>query len=424
MNQELTSAARIQAVRILSVWQETENFPDRMLEQVGRDHAFTLQLVYGVVRFRRPLHYLLKLLVERRPHPLVESALHIGLLQLLYLKDVQDHAAINETVDAVKALGRPMDAPFVNAVLREAQRRQRGLMGQLTRQKPGIALSHPDQLVHRWKKQFGIRRMNGICEWNNQVPQTVIRLFQSRTNMAEYQKQLSRAGVEAAPHPFAPRECLSIQHGVKIPDLPGFREGLFSVQDPATLAAPRLLKPVPGEKILDGCAAPGGKAMLMADLMGDEGSLTALELHRDRMERLEQNLTRAGFEITSAVRGDAASWAPGSGIPFDGVLLDVPCSNTGVIRRRPDVRWRFSEDRLKALNATQRRILDHSANLVRPGGRLVYSTCSIEPEENEELVLGWLKHRTDYRFVKAVKLIPGQRDTDGAYAALLVRSEG
>jgi 16S rRNA (cytosine967-C5)-methyltransferase len=201
------------------------------------------------------------------------------------------------------------------------------------------------------------------------------------------------------------------------------------VQDPSTIMAVEMLDPKPQERILDACAAPGGKTVAMAEAMGGGGTLTAMDIHADRMGYLHENLARMGFSGVRVIEGDMAACRPGGeGVPdlegqvFDGILLDVPCMNTGVLQRRADARWRFAPDRLGSVCATQLAILEGAATRLRIGGRLVYSTCSLEAEEDEGLVAGWLKVHPNFELLLEKKRFPPKDGTDGAYAALVKRN--
>jgi 16S rRNA (cytosine967-C5)-methyltransferase len=204
-----------------------------------------------------------------------------------------------------------------------------------------------------------------------------------------------------------------------VTSLPGFADGAFYVQDPSTSVAPALLNPQPGETVLDACAAPGGKAMQLAELMKGQGTLVAMDPAADRLKPLRENVARLKWDFISVVEGDITKQPPAA--RFNAILLDVPCTNTGVIRRRPDARWRFSPERLRAACDKQEAILDAAAACLNPGGRIVYSTCSLELEENEGQVDRWLARHADFRLADSRKLFPPETQTDGAYAALLVK---
>jgi 16S rRNA (cytosine967-C5)-methyltransferase len=182
-----------------------------------------------------------------------------------------------------------------------------------------------------------------------------------------------------------------------------------------------LLDPRPGESVLDACAAPGGKTAMMAGMMEGKGELVAMDVHDDRLDTLQDTIKRTGWDFVKILKGDAAKGFPQKDKQFDAVLMDVPCMNTGVLRRRVDARWRFTRDRIEMIKKTQRQILTAMSKHVKPGGRLVYSTCSLEVEENEEMVNRWVREQKEFRLVKAKRLFPPKSGTDGAYAALLVK---
>jgi 16S rRNA (cytosine967-C5)-methyltransferase len=276
----------------------------------------------------------------------------------------------------------------------------------LEKQPAAVRLSHPTVLIERWTKQFGADAAIRLCEWNNRRADVVIRV----------NKTLQ---IEGQPHPFAPDRFLILPRGVSVTSLPGFTDGAFYVQDPSTSIAPALLNPRPGETVLDACAAPGGKTMQIAELMKGQGTLVAMDPAADRLKPLRENVARLKWNFINVVERDITKDTTAA--RYDAILLDVPCTNTGVIRRRPDARWRFSPERLRAACDKQAAILDAAAASLNPGGRIVYSTCSLELEENEGQVDRWLSRHAEFRLADSKKLFPPESQTDGAYAALLVR---
>jgi 16S rRNA (cytosine967-C5)-methyltransferase len=210
---------------------------------------------------------------------------------------------------------------------------------------------------------------------------------------------------------------------VRVESLPGYGQGGFIIQDPAARGAVELLDVQPGQRVLDACAAPGGKTLQIAARLGGKGRLVAMDLHADRLPPLRDNLARAGFGWVEVATGDAAAPRPASDDwRFDRILLDVPCSNTGVLRRRPDARWRFTARRLAALARTQAAILRNTLAWLAPGGRLVYSTCSLEPEENRDLLDALLRDVPGLRLLGAIDRLPMRDATDGAFAAALAHT--
>jgi 16S rRNA (cytosine967-C5)-methyltransferase len=318
-------------------------------------------------------------------------------------------------------------AGFANGVLRNLQRAREGLQQELAATPLALRESHPDDLVARWTRTFGAEETSRICSVDNLPAATTLTVlpFTDAAKAETIATRLRASGADARVHPLEPA-AVTLGHGVRIRDLPGFKEGLFTVQDAAPLAALRLLAPQPGETILDACAAPGGKTLQIAAAVGPAGRVIAADLHEDRLAPLRENVARCGFadRVTIAACDASDSTALAALFPNgrpDAILVDVPCSNTGVLRRRADARWRFSEKRLESLRHVQLAILESVAAL--GPGRIVYSTCSLEPEEDEDVVAAFLAQNADYRLERSGKLLPDDSPRDGAFAALLRRTD-
>lgn len=420
--------SRATAARILAAWLQSGEIPARMLEGVEADRAFVTELVHGVVRWHRPLTWIRSRFARRKPPHPVEAVLLVGLYQLLMMDHVQEFAAVHETVEAAKMEAGAGSGRFVNAVLRRVQAEGRKtLLDALAKRPPAVRLSHPDTLFERWTNHFGESRAIALCEWNNRRPDVVVRVNTARVAFDDGVAAFRKAGVEIEPHPADPSRFLVIPRGASVSALPGFAEGWFYVQDPSTAVAPDLLAATPGERVLDACAAPGGKTAILAEAMRGEGTLVAMDVSADRIATLRKNLGRLGWNAARVVEAHAAKpaqvsdalAAAGAPAQFDAILLDVPCTNTGVIRRRPDARWRFSPRRLEKACYMQKAILAGAASFLAPGGRLVYSTCSIEPDENERQIEAWLAAHPEFSLVATRNLFPPESGTDGAFAALL-----
>ena len=418
-------SSRQLAARAIARWLETGDFPDRLIEDVARDRAFVMEAVYGVVRQFRALEFLRTQLAPRKPRHPLHACVLLGLYQLLFMDDQQDYATVHETVEAAKAEAGAGSAGLVNAVLRRAQRERSQLLLSLERAPVAVHLSHPDILLERWSAQFGAEAARRLAEWNNTRPETVLRLNPLRADMDSFTHALRDAAIQTRPHPFAAESCLIIERGARLSNLPGYQEGWFFAQDPSAAVGALLLAPQPGERVLDACAAPGGKTAVLAALMRGQGELVAMDLHQDRIVRLLENVERLQLANVRIVKADASRWPSTpdelqrAGEGFDRILLDVPCTNTGVIRRRPDARWRFSINRMTSLASVQRAILDRAAGLLKPGGCLVYSTCSLEPEENLGMVNAWLAGHPSFVLEEHRLLFPPETSTDGAFAARL-----
>jgi len=418
LNGKPIPSPRTVAARILARWLLTGDFPDRLIPENTPQRNLVQEMVYGAVRWRRTLEWLLTGMVSREPDPETKAYLLIGLYQLFRMDNVPAHAALNETVEASKADLDPARVRFVNGVLRNALRRREAMLSDLSRTALGIRLSHPDLLIERWSRQYGDAATAALCEWNNRRPEVFVRLRGTDTPAhAALREQLS-------PHPIA-TDFLRVPAGTAVSELPGFETGTFYVQDPATQLAVALLAPEPGMRVLDACAAPGGKAFACADRMQDKGVIIAADLHEDRLRRLRENAARMNLSCLQVVQADAAAPA-GAAIrahaPFDRILLDVPCSNTGVLNRRPDARWRFAPEKLETLTRLQAAMLDAATALLADDGSLVYSTCSLEAEENQQLVERWLAANPAFRMDEQRTSLPPDSGMDGAFAARIKRS--
>lgn len=387
--------SRETAARIVFRWLETGEFPDRLLEQVTLHRAIVQEMVLGSVRWRRALDFVLQKIASREPRPALKACAYVGLYQLFHMDRTEAFAAVHETVEVAKKLAGPSTAGFINALLRRAQREQAALTDALAAQPPAVRWSHPDLLWTRWAGRFGEERAGALCRWNNERAETWIR----RRPGDGFEK---------------------VERGQAVHQIEGYSSGDFVVQDPATNLSVSLLNPQPGERVLDACASPGGKTVAIADRMQGQGELHAWDLHDDRIALLRENLARARCDGVRVAKSDAASGAPAE--PFDRVLLDAPCSNTGVIRRRPDARWRFATDRLMRVVELQTRLLDSLARLVKPGGTLVYSTCSLEQEENEGQVSSFLQRHPNFRAGGTRFSFPPETGFDGAFSAELISS--
>jgi len=419
--------ARTVCARIISEWLTTCDFPERMLPEHSSERALIQEMVYGICRHKRALEAILSRLANREPDPQTKAYLLTGLYQIFRMDHIPPHAAANETVEAAK---QDLDRPrinFVNGVLRSSLRRKEELRQWLAQQPVAVQTSHPDLLFSRWKDEYGEQSAIELCQWNNTRPHVTLRANRMRTSVDEYRRLLQDAGIEAAQHPADPQRFLILPSGISVRSLPGYNEGLFAVQDPATLLAVDMLQlDRSGLKLLDACAAPGGKTFAAAEQMGDKGTVIAVDRHEDRLAQLRQNARRLNFSSIKIRQADATRKATMEAVeklgPFDRILLDVPCSNTGVLRRRPDARWRFSEKRLRRLVGIQARMLNACSRLLAPGGQLVYSTCSLEPEENEQQIERWISLNSGFRIDAQKCCIPPESGMDGAFVTRLIKT--
>lgn len=415
---------RAVAVDIVAKWLDSGKFPDRMVEDIAEDRAFVMEVVYGVARWRGALEWTIRRISAGKADERAVPYLFGGLYQILFMDTVAAYAAVNETVNAVKTGRASRLAGFVNALLRRAAREKTKLLENLSKQDLAIKESHPPLLVKRWLERFGEKRAEALCKWNNTRPSVVLRPNKTRMSVEAFAGAQNLSGIAVKPHKGAP-DFLVLPRGVKVEDVPGYEDGLFSVQDPSTARSIDLLAPQAGEFVLDACAAPGGKTAMIAERMDDKGTVVAVDVHESRLDVIRENTKRLEYKSVRMCKGDSADPAFLAALAgdrkFDRILLDVPCSNTGVLRRRPDARWRFSMEQLAGATGLQKRLLDAAAKVLKPGGVLVYSTCSLESEEDEGMIESWLAQHKDFELEENVLLFPPEVEMDGAYAAKMKR---
>jgi 16S rRNA (cytosine967-C5)-methyltransferase len=343
------------------------------------------------------------------------------LSQLLLLDGIPDHAAVHETVEAAKRAGiPPPQIGFANALFRRCTREHEVLLKWLHKQLPEKRYSHPQVLLHRWNKSFGKTNTMEILQWNQQRSFTYARL----TSEGKHLKSELGLPSDATPYPHRPN-FYQLPRGFSPSELPDFDQGAWYIQDPSTAMALEFMDVKPGEFVLDACAAPGGKTAILAERLADQSErLLACDPNPKRCIRLKENLHRLGHTAVDVQSADITGLPVSHPEYFDAILLDVPCSNTGVYQRRPDAKWNFRRKMLTELVQLQYQILSQALPLLKPGGRLVYSTCSIEEEETTRQIQNWLGQHPGVRLEKERLLLPGEELCDGAYAARIVNQSG
>jgi 16S rRNA (cytosine967-C5)-methyltransferase len=453
------------ALLSLTEWETGDRNIDAVLERRlataeldARDVALAQNLTYGVLRWKGRLDWVLDQYVKGglRSLPVaIRNALRLGLYQIDYLDRIPARAAVNESVNLAKRYGHRGTAGLVNAVLRNILTSLRPDFPDMATDPAGhvsVVYSHPRVLVERWISRYGLEMTVVFCEYNNQVPRLVARanglVCDSRTLAGE----LSKEAREVRRGRYFD-ECVEILTGGDVTELRAFTAGMMQFQDESTLLAVKLLDPRPGETIIDMCAAPGGKTTYIAERMSDRGTIRAYEISEHRAEKLRDNIRRMSVHCCKVTCADAVDAAEG---PADGVIVDVPCSGTGTLGRRVDSRWKFDlmarervrsdVEELRRMHprqifahqvSRQLRLLLKAANLVSEDGRIVYSTCTMEPEENEQIIDWFLKKRPDFELEDAARLVPEmfadggfvrvlphRHGIDGAFAARLVRRKG
>jgi 16S rRNA (cytosine967-C5)-methyltransferase len=443
------------AARILSQRQTSGEFTENLLETAlasarlsPADRGLCHELVCGVVRWLATLDCLIARKTDpaRQQRPALINLLRLGLYQIFWLDRIPPHAAVHETVELARQAGHGAQASFINAVLRSYLRESEAIkkiLADMKRSQPALGWSHPEWLVERWRRQFGEEKTRDLLAWNNLPPKTYARvnalkfdggtleptpanrrdlLTPATAVMKESGDLLTRWREENVEYEFFERDwtgensVFELKSHPSLARLGSFRDGWFYVQDPSTLLAPMLLDPQPGETILDLCAAPGGKTTVLAQRMHNQGKIVASDADLDRLKLVRDNCTRLG--VTCVEFGKNLP-PPDNGRKFGRILVDAPCSNTGVMRRRVDLRWRIQAAELKRLSATQLDLLHQAAPRLAAGGVLVYSTCSLEAEENSEVVGQFLEEQPRFRLEVARQLCPFTDGVDGAYVARL-----
>jgi 16S rRNA (cytosine967-C5)-methyltransferase len=410
------------AARVLKQRRSSHEFVERLLEpKLGglsrEDRALCQELVYGVVRWQKTLDWLIARKTGGREQNLtLQLLLELGLYQLFWLDRVPDHAAVHETVELCKEMGFGAKAGFVNAVLRGYTRERdqtRVLLQELKVKEPAVGYSQPEWLVERWTQRWGKEKTVALLEWNNTPPPTFARVNTLKADARKLKQVWDSENVTYRPvqKDWLEDELMfEMESHPSMVNLRTFQEGMFYVQDPSTLLAVAELDPKSGEHVLDVCSAPGGKTTYIAQRMRNEGEVLAEDNQPERLKLVVENCERLGV---TCVQTQSATQN------FNRILIDAPCSNSGVLRRRVELRWRITQEEISRLRDTQLSILRDSAKRLKAGGTIVYSTCSLEPEENEQVIKMFLAENSGFTLTKERQLLPFHDQVDGAYVAVL-----
>jgi 16S rRNA (cytosine967-C5)-methyltransferase len=409
------------------------------------DQAFAREVVYGVLRWRGKLDWIISAYSHIKPHRMeraVITILRMGAYQILFMDRVPSRAAVDESVKLAKGIKKNDAAPFINGILRGIAEKRKEIFYPDLQTDPldhiATLHSHPLWIVRRWVDQWGVEETIALCQADNQIPPFTVRVNTLKGSREEVMDQLRAEAIGATPTPFSPI-------GLVISDPPPFTSwdllqgGWFQVQDEAAQLVSLLLAPQPGERVLDLCAAPGGKTTHLAQLMEDQGEIVAMDVSQAKLGLLEENCRRLGITIVQTLTHDATTPLPFPLGSFDRVLVDVPCTGLGTVRRNPDGKWRVKEEDIPRLQQLQRTTLTQAATMVKKQGVLVYSTCTMTSEENEGVIDAFLSERKEFCLEDTspflppgcenlvdrtgyLRTFPHQHGTDGFFAARMRRT--
>lgn len=409
------------SIEILNRIGKTDLHPDHLLSDSFKtyetlnylDQAFITELIYGVLRWRERLDWIIRNLSKislRKIDQSILNILRVGLYQIIFLSKIPPHSAVDESVKLAKAIKGKSAGGFVNAILRSFLRKKDELSYPDLKKDPSLHISvlysHPLWLVNRWINEMGLEKTIEICNMNNQITPTTIRVNTLKISRDQLMRRLEEEGIKVIPTYFSD-EGIRIEGRKAISRLPFLKDGLFIIQDEASQLVTEILDPKPGERILDACASPGSKTTHIAQRMRNEGEIYSLDLTEKKLNLIKESCFRMGIKIVKTIIGDVSKpLTILDNLRFDRILIDVPCSGFGTIRKNPDLKWRRGEMDIKRLSRLQYSILYNCSRYIKEGGILVYSTCTIFHEENEDVVEKFLREHPEFQLDSIGKILP------------------
>ncbi len=441
--------AREIALDVLNRVEEHKSYSNLELKHVldrtplnAPDAGLVTELVYGTIQRRGTIDFILDQFVRgKKLQPWVRNLLRLSLYQIRFLDRIPERAAVHEAVEIAKRKGHQGIASMVNGVLRNVLRQPdvwEKLPGGDAAKKLSVAESHPEWLVRKWMSAYGEETTRAICQSNNRAPHTSVRVNLLKTSKESLLTELKQEFPDVRPSELSPSGI--IVAGGHAAGTRLFRDGYFTVQDESSMLVAPALGVQPGMKVLDACAAPGGKTTHIAELMQNRGRIVASDVHPHKRDLIAQTANRLGIDIIEPIVSDALDLPEKNLGVFDRILLDAPCTGFGVIRRKPDLKWNKTPEDVKEIAALQLRLLERVASLLAPDGRLVYSTCTIEREENEQLVRRFVADHPEYELDTSladdlpsavtavadsssgfVQILPHHFDSDGFFIARIKR---
>ncbi len=385
------------------------------------DKAFASELVYGVLTWKITLDEIIKMYSSikiKKISPWILNILRIGIYQIVFLDKIPESAAVNESVKLAKQYGHEASSKFVNAILRKIEKNEMEKLLAYIATKPiledeiiSIVTSHPLWMVDELLKEYDKKFVTEFLNANNITPEITLRSNRLKTTRDELYKLLILRKIDCRKG--------NLEDSIKVKKMTDFKGKLFTVQDEAAQLACLKLAAKPDEIVLDACSAPGGKTTYLAEIMENKGEVEAWDIHPHRVRLVEEAAKKLDISIIHAKVHDATISMPSYKEKFDKILLDVPCSGLGVIRKKPDIKWTRKIEDFEELMSVQEKILDTCSEYLKPGGRMVYSTCTVLKRENEEQIDRFLLTHSDFTLVEQVKLFPNVDETDGFYIAVL-----
>jgi 16S rRNA (cytosine967-C5)-methyltransferase len=445
ISEELYTGVRGSAIKILNRIDRTDAYLEKLLDNelksgefTGADKSLLYEIVHGVIRWQGRIDWILNGFYKGQYSkiiPTIKNALRIAIYQILFLDRVPDYAAVNEAVEFIKKIHGQKAADLTNAVLRSIIRSKNAirfpnpeedLVGYYS-----AYYSHPAWLVKRWINRYGKENAEALLISNNEKPSLTLKVNPLVISANDFKKLLVSVNLKFTQGRFLP-EYFKLKGMTNITDWEYYAKGSFAIQDESAGLSCTLLDPKPGMKVLDLCAAPGGKSAFLAGMMNNTGEITAIDRYESRLKILEKNLERLKIKNVKTVAADAFEYNEKG---YDRILVDAPCSGLGTLSKKPDIKWKKEYSDIKKLNELQYSLLKQASTLLNPGGVLVYSTCTIEPDENFDIIKKFLAESPDFALEKApasflpelldengcIQTLPHIHKTDGAFAAKLVR---
>lgn len=420
---EKVDSVREEALNILVKVFEKGSYSNILIKNIGlkytpTDRGFITELVYGTIKYRLKIDYCISQFSKLKPNrisPYILNILRLGIYQISFMDKVPQSAAVNECVKLAKRYGNPGSVKYVNGVLRNYCRnsdkirypeKDKDIINYLS-----VSYSYPEWLIGAMLSQYDESFTEDFLRESNSVPPVTVRVNTLKTDRDSLRKRLVEKGIDVSDGHYLDN-ALMLKNVPGINNMDEYREGLFTVQDESSMMVPLILSPEPGDFVMDLCSAPGTKSTYIAELMGNKGSVLSGDNNKAKLKLVEQNARRLGIGIITTVCSDASKTMEEYIGKADRVLIDVPCSGLGLLRKKPEIRWNRQAEDLKAISKLQRSILDACSKYVKPGGILVYSTCTVLNEENSDVVLDFIDNNRNFVLEDITGLIPEKLKKD------------